>query len=187
MQACVTIETSQDAAIAVLREALAAAEKRSDAAAAAADAAAAVEAVRSEKEIELRGQLLSLQKQQADAAAAAATAAAASAKRDAAVASLEQRCPLPAIPSHTHHTRPTTISLFTRSLREALANLSEAQRSSQRLAAAAAADKDAGERRLQDAEAKIQEILREMEVKDQQMKCVWGEGGGRARTCLLFH
>ena len=91
LQLCVTIETSQDAAIAVLREALAAAEKRSDAAAAAADAAAAVEAVRSEKEIELRGQLLSLQKQQADAAAAAATAAAASAKRDAAVASLEQR------------------------------------------------------------------------------------------------
>ena len=84
LQAVVTIETPQDAAVAVLREALAAAEKRSD-------AAAAVEAVRSEKEIELRGQLLSLQKQQADAAAAAATAAAASAKRDAAVASLEQR------------------------------------------------------------------------------------------------
>ena len=91
LQAVVTIRTWQDAAVAVLREALAAAEKRSDAAAAAADAAAAVEAVRSEKEIELRGQLLSLQKQQADAAAAAATAAAASAKRDAAVASLEQR------------------------------------------------------------------------------------------------
>ncbi len=75
----------------MLREALNAAERRCDAAAAAADAAAAVARMRDEKEIDLRSQVGSLQKQQADSAAAAAAAAAAASKRDSVVASLEQR------------------------------------------------------------------------------------------------
>jgi hypothetical protein len=49
---------------------------------------------------------------------------------------------------------------------------SEAQRGAQRGAAAAAADKDASERRLQDAEAKIQEITMELERKDEVIRCV---------------
>ena len=77
--------------MAVLREALAAAEKRSDAASAALDAAAAVARMRDEKEIDLRSQVAALQRQQADAAVAAAAASAAATKRDGVVASLEQR------------------------------------------------------------------------------------------------
>ena len=57
-------------------------------------------------------------------------------------------------------------------LRESLSNAAEAQRGAQRAAAAAAADKDASERRLQDAEAKIQEITMELERKDEVIRCV---------------
>lgn len=55
-------------------------------------------------------------------------------------------------------------------LREALANASETQRGAQRAASAAAADKDAAERRLQDAEAKIQELLLEVQRRDETIK-----------------
>ena len=49
--------------------------------------------------------------------------------------------------------------------------MSEAQRGAQRAAAAAAADKDAGERRLQDAEAKIQELMAEVDRRNADIKC----------------
>ena len=78
--------------MAAFKDALLAAERRSDAACASVDAAAAVAKMRDEKEIDLRSQVAALQKQQADMQAAAAAAAAAAVKRDSVVASLEQRC-----------------------------------------------------------------------------------------------
>jgi hypothetical protein len=81
----------QDSAVAALKEALLAAERRSDAASASVDAAAAVAKMRDEKEIDLRSQVAALQKQHADMQTAAAAAAAAATKRDSVVASLEQR------------------------------------------------------------------------------------------------
>jgi hypothetical protein len=82
---------TQDAAVAALKDALLAAERRSDAACASVDAAAAAAKMRDEKEIDLRSQVAALQRQQADMQAAAAAAAAAATKRDSVVASLEQR------------------------------------------------------------------------------------------------
>ncbi len=169
--------------MAVLKEALVAAEKRSDAAAAAADAAAAVARMRDEKEIDLRSQVAALQRQQADASAAAAAAAAAASKRETVVASLEQRYSVlrhdaarQYTPGVIHYVpRGCFKTLFNfvvvvRRLREALANAAETQRGAQRAAAAAAADKDASERRLHDAEAKIQEMTTELEAKEETIR-----------------
>jgi hypothetical protein len=168
--------------VAVLKEALVAAEKRCDAAAAAADAAAAVARMRDEKEIDLRSQVAALQRQQADASTAAAAAAAAASKREAVVTSLEQRCAheLPqarvdvpvGVLLYLLYCLKTRFNrcLIVRRLREALANASETQRGAQRAAAAAAADKDASERRLRDAEAKIQEMTAEIEAKEENVR-----------------
>jgi hypothetical protein len=48
--------------------------------------------------------------------------------------------------------------------------LAEAQKSAQKAACAAAADKEAGEKRLQDCEAKIQDIMRQLKERDDVIK-----------------